>query len=153
MQSFTKLAIAALMTGLLTGVARSDGDLFFEAQEIAGQPEYVMFGNIKDDRGEYLEGAFVTIKVDEPMLAYTQPTDILGHYRTLDIGRAIKDLGYDVHPGAGYADRGISGLPHGAANESRSPQPEQGRCRSQFCDGQGCGLRVSRRWDRRSARS
>jgi hypothetical protein len=32
------------------------------------------------------------------MLSYTEPADILGHYRTLDVGRAVKDLGYTLDP-------------------------------------------------------
>ena len=75
-----------------------NGDLFFEAWEIAGDPEYVVFGNVKDDRGRHLAGAMVTISIDEPFLTYTVETDILGHYRTLDVGRAIRSLGYDVDP-------------------------------------------------------
>lgn len=76
--------------------AWSNGDLFFEAAEIPGNPEYVIFGNVKDDRGKYVVSAMVTVKVAEPRLSYTSETDILGRFRTLDIGRAIRGLGYDV---------------------------------------------------------
>lgn len=90
---------ALTLLGLMFGApAWSNGDLFFEAAEIPGKPEYVIFGNVKDNRGQYVVGAFVTVKIGEPRLSYTAETDILGRFRTLDIGRAIRGLGYDVDP-------------------------------------------------------
>jgi hypothetical protein len=78
--------------------AWSNGDMFFEAAEIPGKPEYVIFGNVKDDRGKYIVSAIVTVTVAEPRLSYTSETDIIGRFRTLDIGRAVRGLGYDVDP-------------------------------------------------------
>jgi hypothetical protein len=83
---------------VFAGPSWSNGDVFFEAREIAGKPEYVVFGTVKDDRGRYLEGATVTVSVAEPVLVYTTETDVLGRYRTLDVGRAVKGLGYDIDP-------------------------------------------------------
>jgi hypothetical protein len=91
-------AITGVTTFVLTSVAWSDGDTFFGAQEILGKPEYVVFGSVKDEQGEHLAGAFVTVKVDEPMLSYTELADMLGRYRTLDLGRAVKGLGYTLDP-------------------------------------------------------
>lgn len=82
----------------LTTPAWSNGDLFFNLYEIPGKPVYVVFGNVKDDRGNYLENAAVTVVVDDPRLSYTSDTDVLGHFRSLDIGRAIRGLGYPVDP-------------------------------------------------------
>ncbi len=79
-------------------VVLANGDQFFEAQEIPGKPEYVIFGTVKDEQGQYLEGAEVTIRVLEPFLSYTQETNFLGHYRTLDVGRAVEGLGYRLDP-------------------------------------------------------
>lgn len=73
-----------------------NGDLFFEAIEIPGHPEYVVFGNVKDDRSRYVKNAAVTVSVSKPRLSYTSDTDILGRFRSLDIGRAIRTLGYEV---------------------------------------------------------
>lgn len=78
--------------------AYADGDDFFEALEIPGKPEYVVFGNVKDDRGNYVSTAVVTVAVADPILIYETTTTILGRFRTLDVGRAISDLGYDVDP-------------------------------------------------------
>jgi hypothetical protein len=88
----------ALVLLLFVRPAWSNGDLFFEAAEVPGKPEYVVLGNVKDDGGRYLEGATVTVRVSDPHLSYTSQTDILGHFRTLDVGRAIKGLGYDIDP-------------------------------------------------------
>lgn len=90
---------AMLVLGLLLGApAWSNGDMFFEAMEIPGKPEYVIFGNVKDVDGKRIAGAFITIKISEPRLSYTAETDVIGRFRTLDIGRAIRGLGYDVDP-------------------------------------------------------
>jgi hypothetical protein len=91
-------ALASLLAASLPSLVLANGDLFFEAFEIPGQPEYVVFGNVKDDRGNYLEGAIITVSVEEPFLSYTSESGLLGRFRTLDVGRAIKGLGYDVDP-------------------------------------------------------
>jgi len=76
----------------------SNGGRFFQSAEIKGQPEFVFFGNVKDDHGRYLKDVVVRVRVPEHMLEYTTETDLLGRYRTADIGRVIKDLGYQVDP-------------------------------------------------------
>jgi len=78
--------------------ARADGDAFFAPEEVAGKPVYVVFGSVKDDRGNYLSNAVVTIEVAEPVLIFDTTTNILGRFRTPDVGRAVTELGYDVDP-------------------------------------------------------
>lgn len=78
--------------------ARANGDDFFAVQEVPGNPEYVVFGSVKDDRGNYLTSAVVTVEVAEPVLIYQATTNILGRFRSVDVGRAIIDLGYDIDP-------------------------------------------------------
>ncbi len=85
-----------IAVGALAKPSWGNGDGFFEAMEIPGNPAYVVFGAVKDDQGVRLKGATVTIKAAEPALMYFALTDLLGRFRTLDIGRAIKDLGYDI---------------------------------------------------------
>ena len=87
------LALLAPETG-----ARADGDDFFGAQEISGNPIYVMLGSVKDDGGNYLSNARVTVEVAEPVLIFDTTTNIIGRFRTVDVGRAITELGYDVNP-------------------------------------------------------
>lgn len=91
--------VCAVVLALTSGSsAWSNGDLFFEAMEIPGKPEYVIFGSVKDGKGKYVVGAYVTVKVGEPRLSYTSETGMLGRFRSLDIGRAIRSLGYEVDP-------------------------------------------------------
>ena len=75
---------------------RADGDDFFEAAGIASETEYAVAGTVKDGAGRHLNGVTVTIETSDPHLSYDAITDTLGRFRTLDIGRLIKELGYDV---------------------------------------------------------
>jgi hypothetical protein len=94
-----RVFLAALAAGsCAAGAAWANGDVFFEAEEIPGQTEYVAFGNVKDTDGKYLDNVIVTIDVAEPHLTYDAATGVTGRYRTLDVGRAVKDLGFDVDP-------------------------------------------------------
>jgi hypothetical protein len=70
--------------------------MFLNSVEIQGNPEFVIFGNVKDQRGKYVDKAVVHVKVAEHMLDFTAETNTIGRFRTPDIGRAIHDLGYEV---------------------------------------------------------
>lgn len=94
----TTLHVIAALACAWATPAWSNGDGFFESREIPGNPEFVIFGSVKDDRGKYLSDATVRVNVAEHMLEFTAQTDVIGRFRTPDIGRAIKDLGYEVDP-------------------------------------------------------
>jgi hypothetical protein len=96
-QPMALIVIAALACALAKP-AWSNGDQFFQAMEIPGDPEYVVFGNVKDDQGNYLNHATVTVSVAEHMLEVTAQTGILGRFRAPDVGREIHDLGYQIDP-------------------------------------------------------
>ena len=85
-------------TAFAPGPTWANGDVFFEAEEIPGAPEYVVFGSVKDDKGNYLDNVVVTIDVAVPHLTYDAYTNVVGRFRTPDVGRAIIDVGYDVDP-------------------------------------------------------
>lgn len=93
-----------LMAGVLAAVvwlaaaplAWSSGAMFLNSTEIVGNPEFVIFGSVKDERGRYLEHAIVRVRVADHMLDFAAETNVIGRFRTPDIGRSIKDLGYDV---------------------------------------------------------
>lgn len=89
---------AVVATIAFAGAAWPNGKNFFGDWEVLGDPEYVIFGNVKDRDGQYLEDASVTVRVTEPVLILRTATDVVGHYRTLDVGRAIVSLDYDVDP-------------------------------------------------------
>jgi hypothetical protein len=76
--------------------AWANGDGFFSSTEIPGNPEYVIFGNVRDERGKYLEGAVVRVYVAQHMLEVNAKTDVIVRFRTPDVGVAIQDLGYEV---------------------------------------------------------
>lgn len=78
--------------------ASSNGDTFFNTREIPGNPQYVVFGSVKDVKGHYLKDVTVTVSVVKHMVELSAHTDVLGRYRTLDVGRSIEDLGYPVDP-------------------------------------------------------
>lgn len=92
----TTLTVIAAAACVMTSPAWSNGDGFFESKEIPGKPEFVIFGNVKDDQGKYLDNATVKVNVAEHMLEFTAETDVLGRFRTPDVGRAINELGYQV---------------------------------------------------------
>src|SRR5262249_38169384 len=104
---------------LLCAPAWPSGAIFLNSTEIVGNPEFVIFGSVKDDKGKYLDNAKVTVKVAEHMLEFSAENNCIGRFRTPEFGRAIKDLGYDVDlslitvtvdcPGYGVAKREYRG--------------------------------------------
>ena len=90
------LIYIAISAAAVVRPAWPNGDGFFRSTEIPGNPEFVIFGNVKDDKGRYLKNAVVRVYVSEHMLEFTAETDVIGRFRTPDVGRAIKDLGYQV---------------------------------------------------------
>ncbi len=92
------MSIAAAAACAAAVPAWSDGDTFFNSVEIPGNPQYVVFGNVKDVEGHYLNHATVTVSVVKHMLEVTAKTDALGRFRTPDVGREIEELGYPVDP-------------------------------------------------------
>ncbi len=88
-------AAAALATAVS---AWSNGDTFFNTKEIPGNPQYVVFGSVKDIEGHYLKNVTVTVSVVKHMLEVSARTDVLGRFRTPDVGREIQELGYPVDP-------------------------------------------------------
>lgn len=95
-----RLALSVIAAALWVAAipVRANGDRFFESKEIPGNAEFVIFGSVRDTKGRYLAKASVTVSVPVHQLEFTVITDILGRFRTPDIGRAIKDLGYEVDP-------------------------------------------------------
>ncbi len=78
--------------------ALANGDEFFGAEEIPGETQFVFFGSVKDEDGNYLDGVEVVLDVLDPPLTYIAYTDVIGRFRTLDAGRVMVDLGYDIDP-------------------------------------------------------
>ena len=90
------IALCATITA--PNVVMANGDIFFEALEIEGDPQFVYYGSVKDQSGKYINGALVAVDVKTPQLTYESYTNMIGRFRSLDVGRVIQDLGYKVDP-------------------------------------------------------
>jgi hypothetical protein len=92
------LALAAAVVALAgSGGAFANGDDFFQPAG-NGKVDLVYFGHIKDTDGHVLDRALVTISAKGAGLTLPFMNDTIGHYRSPDIGAAIKDLGEKVDP-------------------------------------------------------
>lgn len=81
----------------LVGNVQANGDDFFGLEDL-GPVEFLYFGSVKDEKGRYLSGAEVTLQVSEPELIFVETTDVIGRFRTGDVGQALIYRGYDVDP-------------------------------------------------------
>jgi hypothetical protein len=97
-ESLITAAAAVVTAAASSRPAVANGDIFFEALEIEGDPQFVFFGSVKNRQGKGVPGALVSVGVSEPQLTYESYTNIIGRYRSLDVGRVIQDLGYDIDP-------------------------------------------------------
>ena len=89
--------VALCAGGGLSGAAFANGDDFFGADEVPGKPIFVYFGTVKSDTGKYLDGVEVTMEIADPPMTLVVYSDILGRFRTLDAGRTLTDMGYEVN--------------------------------------------------------
>jgi hypothetical protein len=85
--------------GLTTSrVSWANGAEFFAAQQ-DGPPVLYYFGSIKDTSGNVLDKLMVTISVKNAGMNVPFRNDAPGHFRSPDIGKALKGLGKPVDPG------------------------------------------------------
>ena len=80
-----------------TGMARANGAEFFEAQQ-DGPPVLYYFGSVKDTAGNVLDKLMVTISVKDAGMNVPFRNDSPGHFRSPDIGKALKGIGKPVDP-------------------------------------------------------
>ena len=89
--------IAVIAFGLLlSGVAFANGDGFFGDKDLKLDLYY--FGDIRDQNGVRLDNAVVTIVAKNANMKFPFRNDAPGHYRSPDIGKAVKGLGKKVDP-------------------------------------------------------
>src|SRR5262245_23878445 len=89
------LAIATIgFTFALPDIVRGNGQQFFPAAN-GKAPELVYFGRIKDKTTGKLirERAFLTIFDNASGMSFPFTNDSVAHYRSPDVGAAIKELG------------------------------------------------------------
>ena len=96
----TSLAIALGIAALgvtSTAVVRANGAEFFAAQQ-DGPPVLYYFGNVKDSQGNVLDKLMITISVKNAGMNVPFRNDAPGHFRSPDIGKALKGLGKAIDP-------------------------------------------------------
>jgi len=75
----------------LSGSAWANGEEFFHPDETGFDLYY--FGHIKDKAGKVLDNVVITIKAKNLGMSFPVRNDAPGHFRSPDIGKAIKGLG------------------------------------------------------------
>jgi hypothetical protein len=93
----TALLGAVSLCVAATGIARANGAEFFEAQQ-DGPPVLYYFGNVKDTAGNVLDKLMITISVKDAGMNVPFRNDSPGHFRSPDIGKALKGIGKPVDP-------------------------------------------------------
>lgn len=92
----TLFAVAAF--GLAaSAVVRANGAEFFNAQH-DGPTVLYYFGHVKDTKGNVLDKLMITISAKNVGMNFPFRNDSPGHFRSPDIGQAIKGLGKVVDP-------------------------------------------------------
>lgn len=90
-------SVIVLMCGLLTaGVAWANGEEFFGTKDTVLDTYY--FGHIKDTDGKVLDNAVVTVIAKNLNMKFPFRNDAPGHFRSPDIGKAVKGLGKTLDP-------------------------------------------------------
>jgi hypothetical protein len=78
-----------------SGLAWANGEEFFHNDEAL---DLYYFGHIKDKAGKSLDQVTITVSAKSVGLRFPVRNDAPGHFRSPDIGRAIKGLGKQVDP-------------------------------------------------------
>jgi hypothetical protein len=91
-RGIVSLGALVLVCGLLTaGVAWANGEEFFGDKDMVLDTYF--FGHIKDPGGKVLDNAVVTVRARDLDMKFPFRNDAPGHFRSPDIGRAVKGLG------------------------------------------------------------
>jgi hypothetical protein len=97
----TLLGIALAIAGGASAAA--NGTEFFDASH-DGEVYLYYFGNVRDTKGAVVDKFMVTVTAQNVLDASKRPltmparNDVPGHFRTGDVGRAIKESGKPVDP-------------------------------------------------------
>jgi hypothetical protein len=91
-----RLLVLVLALGFaVTGMAWANGEEFFHDDD--GFDLYY-FGHIKDKNGKVLDQVTITITAKNLGMRFPVRNDAPGHFRSPDVGKAIKGLGKQVDP-------------------------------------------------------
>lgn len=97
--SLTLLGLLGVVASGATpaGVVRANGTEFFDAEH-DGEVLLYYFGNVRDTKGQVVDKFMVTIKDKAAGLTFPFRNDTPGHFRSPDVGKAIKGSGKPVDP-------------------------------------------------------
>jgi hypothetical protein len=91
-----RLFVLVLALGFAaTGMAWANGEEFFHDDD--GFDLYY-FGHIKDKNGKVLDQVTITITAKNLGMRFPVRNDAPGHFRSPDVGKAIKGLGKQIDP-------------------------------------------------------
>ncbi|HVZ59436.1 MAG TPA: hypothetical protein VG892_01505 [Terriglobales bacterium] len=95
MKLFARLIGISLCGMVVCGLAWANGSEFFDPGDQIGLYYY---GHIKDVKGKPLTNVIVNVAVKDTALKFPVRNDAPGHFRTPDVGNAIKGLGQKIDP-------------------------------------------------------
>jgi hypothetical protein len=101
MQRHLRFAVVGTMlAGALIAAPRAiraNGAEFFEAEN-DGKVVLYYSGSVKDSQGNPLDKLMVTVSAKNAGLTFPMRNDAPGHFRTIDVGRAIQGAGKTIDP-------------------------------------------------------
>ena len=91
------IAGAAMLTAASAAPVTANGTEFFDASH-DGEIYLYYFGNVRDSKGAVVDKFTVTVTAKNAGLTFPFRNDVPGHFRSPDVGRAIKESGKAVDP-------------------------------------------------------
>src|SRR5262249_27219549 len=93
------IAVAGLLSLGVSGsaIVRANGAEFYDAQN-EGEIVLSYFGLVKDSKGNPVDKFMVVVEAKNANLKMPQRNDTPGHFRTNDVGSAIKGMNKPVDP-------------------------------------------------------
>jgi len=89
------LLLVTVLGVALPAVTWANGEEFFHDDS---EIDLYYFGHIKDKAGKSLDGVTITITAKAAGMKFPVRNDAPGHFRSPDVGKAIKGLGKKVDP-------------------------------------------------------
>jgi len=96
--------LLAASANLLPSRTFANGDAFFDDNGMPLEEDLVYFGSVKDEKGGYVQDAIVranitfTLESGPRQLSYDVKTNVIGRYRTINLGRTFIGFGVEADP-------------------------------------------------------
>jgi len=92
---FGRVLVLSMLGMVACGIVWANGSEFFDPGNQIG---LYYFGHIKDTKGNALSNVVINVVVKDTPLKFPVRNDAPGHFRTPDVGNAIKGLGQKIDP-------------------------------------------------------